>query len=81
MNDELIERLRRIEVMLDHTLLNLSRPFVKTKEACEYLSVCENTLKKICAANSIKPMEVKGSGSNYYRIRDLENLFTEDRQN
>jgi len=81
MNDELIERLKLIEALLGQFLSIPQKPFVKTKEACEYLSVCENTLKKICAANGIKPLEVKGSGSNYYRIRDLESLFTEGRQN
>ena len=54
------------------------KPFLKTKEACNFLSVSPNTLTKICAANGIKPLEVKGSGLNYYKAGDLISLFNED---
>jgi hypothetical protein len=54
------------------------KPYLKTKEACNFLSVSPNTLTKICAANGIKPLEVKGSGLNYYKAGDLISLFHED---
>jgi hypothetical protein len=54
------------------------KPYLKTKEACNFLSVSPNTLTKICAANGIKPLEVKGSGLNYYKAGDLISLFNED---
>jgi hypothetical protein len=55
-----------------------TKPYLKTKEACNFLSVSPNTLIKICAANGIKPLEVKGSGLNYYKAGDLISLFNED---
>jgi hypothetical protein len=77
-NDELIERLQRIESMLERMHSEPTKPFLKTKEACNFLSVSPNTLIKICAANGIKPLEVKGSGLNYYKAGDLISLFNED---
>ena len=80
-NDELIERLKKIEAMLERIMNPPVQPYLKTKEACKFLSVSPNTLTKICAANGIKPHEVKGSGSNYYKANDLLNLFTQDNNN
>jgi hypothetical protein len=77
-NDELIERLQRIESMLERMHSEPTKPYLKTKEACNFLSVSPNTLTKICAANGIKPLEVKGSGLNYYKAGDLISLFNED---
>ena len=74
-NEELIERLQRIESMLERMHSEPRKPFLKTKDACDLLSVCPNTLVKICIANGINPKELKGSGSNYYRTRDFLNLF------
>jgi|688.fasta_scaffold233079_2 hypothetical protein len=77
-NDELIERLQRIESMLERMHSEPTKPFLKTKDACNFLSVSPNTLIKICAANGIKPLEIKGSGLNYYKAGDLISLFNED---
>lgn len=79
--DELYKQLKQIEAKLDYLQSTPVKPYLKTKDACEYLSVSPNTLKKICAENNIPPEQIEGSGSNYYRTRDLLNLFTQGREN
>ena len=75
--DELLNQLKRIEAKLDNTLSIPTKSHLKTKDACDYLSVCPNTLTKICIEYGIEPRQI--CGSNYYRVKDLENLFTQDR--
>jgi hypothetical protein len=77
-NEGIIERLQSIETLLERIVSSPVKPYLKTKEACNFLSVSPNTLIKICAANGIKPLEVKGSGLNYYKADDLISLFHED---
>ena len=79
--DEISKQLKQIEAKLDHLQSTPVKTHLKTRDACEYLSVSPNTLIKICAENNIPPIQIDGSGSNYFRFKDLENLFTQGRQN
>jgi hypothetical protein len=75
--EKIEERLVSIERMLLGIMQNQKqKPVIthlRTKDACEYLSVSENTLLKICAQNNIYPLKI--SGLNYYSLSDLQALF------
>jgi len=73
-NEELFKMLIRIEGKLDYLQSIPVKTHLKTKEACEYLSVSPNTLIKICAENDIYPKPI--GGANYYKVSDLERLFS-----
>ena len=79
--NEIAEEIKEIKTLLYHLQSTPIKTHLKTKEACEFLSVSPNTLKNICAENNIPPKQIDGSGSNYYRVKDLENLFTQGREN
>jgi hypothetical protein len=51
----------------------MDRKYLKTTEACEYLSCSKNTLRKICGKYRIYPHKVLSE--NYYAIADLEKVF------
>jgi hypothetical protein len=51
----------------------MKRKYVKTSEACYYLSCSKNTLIKMCGHYCIQPIKVLGE--NYYAIADLEKVF------
>ena len=72
-NEELFNLLVRIEGKLDQLQSTPIKMYLKTKEACNYLSVSPNTLTKICVEYGIYPITI--GGSNYYRVSDLEKLF------
>lgn len=72
-NEEIFKLLVRIEGKLDQVQSTPIKTHLKTKEACNYLSVSANTLNKICAEYGINPKPI--GGSNYYRVSDLEKLF------
>lgn len=73
-NEELFKMLTRIEGKLDYLQSIPVKTHLKTKDACEYLSVSPNTLNKICAENDIYPKQL--GGSNYYKVSDLESVFS-----
>jgi hypothetical protein len=72
-NEELFKLLVQIERKLDLVQSTPIKTHLKTKEACNYLSVSPNTLTRICAEHGIDPKPI--GGCNYYRVSDLEKLF------
>lgn len=76
-NEELFKLLKQILAKLDHLQSTPVKTHLKTRDACEYLSVCENTLMKICIQNNIYP--VKLSGLNYFALSELKSLFNHDK--
>lgn len=72
-NEEIFKILVRIEAKLDQLQSTPIKTHLRTKEACNYMSVSPNTLTKICAEYGIEPKPIVGS--NYYRVSDLEKLF------
>lgn len=72
--DEIFEKLNQIEKILVNLNSKNYKPFLKTKDACEYMSCSKNTLIKICIDNELYPIKI--SGVNYYKLSDLENLFS-----
>jgi hypothetical protein len=71
--DELYKQLKQIEAKLDHFQSTPVKTYLKTRDACEYLSVSQNTLMKICIHYNIIPQKI--CGVNYYKVSDLENVF------
>ena len=75
--EKIEERLISIERMLSGIMQNQKQKpaitHLRTKDACEYLSVSENTLMKICVHNNIYPVKI--SGLNYFSLSDLQALF------
>jgi hypothetical protein len=75
--EKIEERLIAIERMLSGIIQNQKQKpeitHLRTKDACEYLSVSENTLMKICVHNNIYPVKI--SGLNYFSLSDLQALF------
>ena len=67
---ELVELLNRIETPQPV----IQRKQLKTSEACKYLDCCKNTLDKICLEYNIPVFKI--CGVKYYRIEDLDNLFS-----
>ena len=50
-----------------------SKPILSTEEACDELSVCENTLKKVIIEHGIKKHKL--GSKNYYKTEDLYRIF------
>jgi hypothetical protein len=75
--EKIEERLISIERMLSGIMQKQNQKpeitHLRTKDACEYLSVSENTLMKICVHNNIYPVKI--SGLNYFSLSDLQALF------
>lgn len=46
---------------------------LKTKEACKYLGVSENTLRARCIEKQVYPN--KSGGLNYYKVSDLDRIL------
>jgi hypothetical protein len=75
-NEKIAEKLIEIEKILlgmKNDSLKLEKTHLKTKDACEFLGVSQNTLLKICVEHEIYP--VKLSGLNFYTVEDLKSLF------
>ncbi|NBU05288.1 MAG: DNA-binding protein [Sphingobacteriia bacterium] len=71
--DELFKQLKQIDAKLDHLQSTPVKTHLKTRDACDYLSVCPNTLMKICIHYSIIPQKI--CGVNYYKVSDLDTVF------
>ena len=71
--DELAEELKEIRSLLYLSKSTPIKTHLKTKDACDYLSVCPNTLMKICIHYNIIPQKI--CGVNYYKVSDLDNVF------
>ena len=75
--DEIIKMLNQIEKKIEHLDSKFTKPHLKTKDACEFMSCSPNTLNKICIEYDIYPIKI--AGVNYYNISDLQNLFNVSR--
>lgn len=75
-NDEIGKLLNRIETMLINIQNMPAKTYLKTKEACQYLSVSQNTLTKICGEYGINPKKI--GGCLYYPVQDLNRLFEQN---
>lgn len=74
--EKIMSKLQELQIQVQQLSRLIGQPVkekLKTKEACEYLGISENTLRARCIENQVYPE--KSGGLNYYKVSDLKRIL------